>query len=484
MVGTARAQDTPKIALDNNETVFSVVAAINHCGYDQDLGASDPVRAEVRTDMARAVAASAEAKAASDALCAFYREHTQPDASRTLAQFLSLALNLDAAPEFQLKVKEPELPPDAAYVLGFRSLLQRFYKAAQLGDIFQRHQEQYTALVDRYHLPVSSMLTGTDVYLRMPISGYLGRSFLVVLEPMAAPGQVNARNYGSDYFMVISPERGQIQLDALRHSYLHFVLDPLMLKRAYMQRRLQPLLLEIQGAPLDRVYKSDVGLLATESLIRAIEARLAHPGEKGAAARQQAVDSAVANGFILARYFNETLEKFEQQQEGLREVLPDWLFFVDVRAERRRASNIIFASQAAPDVMNTSPATRSLLDSAEQRMAAGDFLGAGKLAQQALDEKRGEPGRAYFLLAQAATLNKDGEGARNYFLRTLEASDDPRIVAWTHIYLGRMADMQEERETALEHYQAAIKAGDTSTETRTAAERGLKEPYAPQRSAE
>jgi len=49
------------------------------------------------------------------------------------------------------------------------------------------------------------MLFGTEMYLKLPSAGYLGRQFTVYLDPMGAPGQTNARNYGSDYYVVISP---------------------------------------------------------------------------------------------------------------------------------------------------------------------------------------------------------------------------------------------------------------------------------------
>ena len=50
---------------------------------------------------------------------------------------------------------------------------------------------------------------------------------------MAAPGQVNSRNYLQDfYYLVVSPAGDSIHMDALRHTYLHFVLDPLIAKRA------------------------------------------------------------------------------------------------------------------------------------------------------------------------------------------------------------------------------------------------------------
>ena len=39
--------------------------------------------------------------------------------------------------------------------------------------------------------------------------------------------------------------------------------------------------------------------------------------------------------------------------------------------------------------------------------------------------------------------------------------------------------MQEDREEALKHYRAALAAGDDKPDTKTAAERGLQQPYEP-----
>ena len=51
------------------------------------------------------------------------------------------------------------------------------------------------------------------------------------------------------------------------------------------------------------------------------------------------------------------------------------------------------------------------------------------------------------------------QGARNYFERALEVAQEPKVVAWSHIYLGRIFDLQEEREAAMDHYRAAVTAG-------------------------
>jgi len=67
-----------------------------------------------------------------------------------------------------------------------------------------------------------------------------------------------------------------------------------------------------------------------------------------------------------------------------------------------------------------------------------------------------------FLLARAATARNDRVAARSYFEETLKIALEPRLVAWSHIYLGRMLDLQQEREAALAHYKAALSAGDST----------------------
>ncbi|HYG98904.1 MAG TPA: hypothetical protein VD837_07220 [Terriglobales bacterium] len=477
---SAAAQQTTKVTLDTSETIFSVMTAINACGYDQELSVSDPVRAQIRAEVAKQIEDSPEAGAAARQLCRFYREHQQSDSGRELAQYLSLALNLGEPPAFVPKVKDADLPPDAFNVLGVVPALQRFYTATNLHGIWLRHQKDYDALISRNHEAVAKMLLATDVYLKIPITGYVGREFVVYVEPMAAPAQTNARNYGADYFMVISPDHGQLNIEQIRHTYLHFSLDPLAMKRPSSLRRLAPILEAIKTAPLDENYKTDASLLVTESLIRAIEARL-EPG-KGKDAdlrREQKANEAAKEGFVLAPYFYEKLVAFEKDPAGLKDVYADWLYYIDIDKEKKRASNTEFKNSAAPEVVRASRPKAELLEQAEIRFSAGDLVQAKELAQKALDTQQGDSGRALFLLAQIATVSKDMQGAQGYFEKTLEAASEPRLQAWSHIYLGRIFDLKAERETALKHYRAALDAGDPTPATKAAAERGLKQPYEP-----
>jgi hypothetical protein len=474
------AQTTPKVTLDTSETLFTVLGAMNLCGYDQDLNLADPMRKQIREEFSKAAESSPDAKAASQVMCQFYKDHEQPEAGRTLSQYVSLSLYLNPVPAFAIKGREADLPPDASYVQGILPLMQKFYQTGGVEQIWLRHRDAYNGLTERYHEPLSKMLFETEVYLKLPSAGYLGRSFTVYLDPLGASGQTNARNYISDYYVVISPgSSASLKMDEIRHTYLHYLLDPLALKYPTNTKRLEPLLDSVKNSPMDESFKDDISLLLTECLIRAIEVRTA-PGKPTEALKEEAVNASVAQGFILTRYFFDALKQFEKDPAGLRNSYGQMLTDIDLKKEQRRAEGVEFAKKSDPELLHLSrPTEGKLLTTAEQKLYAGDGVTAKRLAQQALDEKSEDPGRALFILAQVATMNRDIEGARGYFQRALEASQEPKVVAWSHIYLGRIFDLQEDRAAAINQYRAALTAGAALPEAKAAAEHGMQQPYEP-----
>ena len=476
-VGIARAQSPA--TLDISETLFSVLSGMNVCGYDQELALSSAIRTQVRADLV-AASKSPEAAAAAKAMCNFYQDHRKGDSAHDLAQYVSLALNLGDPPSFAPKFSEADLPPDAGYVLGFVPLLRQYATAAQLHAIWLKHRSQYAALIDQYHEPVARMITSTDSYLRVPIANYLGRTYTVYLEPMAAPGEVNSRNYQGDYFyVVVSPVNDDLHMENLRHTYLHFVLEPLIAKRATALARLKPILASVQKAPLAEEYKTNAGLLTIESLIRAIEARTPADPKLSEKERLAMVNRDEAEGYVLTAFFYEQLKAFERESIGMKDAFPNWLHDIDVDRIAKQSGTINFASSASPDLVRgrTAKAERKV-DQAERALASGNPAGAVQLANEALAANE-DPAQCYFILARAASLSGNMQEAKDNFEKAVSATKDPRIAAWSHIYLGRILDLQDEREAAVEQYRAALSVGDTSSDTRSAAERGLQSPYEP-----
>jgi hypothetical protein len=474
------AQNTPKVTLDTSETLFTILTSINACGYNEQLNTSDPLRAQIREEVARTIRASDETQGAANVMCDYYHSHLLADPARELSRYVSLALFLDGPPNFVPRLAEIDLPPDAGSVVGFARLAANFYEKAGLHGIWQRHRAAYNSLADRYHDPVSKMLFDTEIYLKLPSAGYLGREFTVILEPMGAPDQENARNYGTNYYVVISPAGSALKVDQIRHTYLHYLLDPMALKYSAEMKRIAPLAESVQAAPMDEAFKTDMALLVTESMIRAVEIRMSNPAKTPEAVRADFVQKSMEQGYILTRYFYDALGTFEKGPAGIRDAYPEMLAGIDVGKEKKRASEVQFASQATPELLYLSRSgDGTLLQTAEKRLSAGDLKAAQELAQQALQEHRGDQGRALFIMAQVATANRDMDGAQGYFERAIKAAGEPKVIAWSHIYLGRIYDLREQRDQAVGEYQAALTAGATLPEVKAAAERGLQQPYEP-----
>jgi tetratricopeptide (TPR) repeat protein len=480
---TCAAENTPPIALDTSETLFAVLAAINTCGYDQNLTGSDAMRSNVRAEVQKNLQASEEAQGTATTLCDFYQSHRGKDTSRDLSQYVSLALYLQGPPRFLPKVREDEMPPDAASVVGFAAVLERFYEKAGLHAIWERRRNNYAALTDRYHEPLAKMVFDTEIYLKLASAGYLGRTFTVYLDFLGDPAQANARNYGWDYYVVVFPSpdaASGLKMDQIRHTYLHYLMDPLGEKHFSSMKRLEPLLQSVKRAPLEETFKGSISLLVTECLVRAIEIRMRGTKQTAEAMRTQAVDDAVRQGYILTRYFYDALAAFEKDPAGIRTAYSDFLNNIDVKRQEKAASEVQFASAAAPELVQLSRMEdRQMLMTAEKRLAAGDAKGAQELAQQALDKKIGDQGRALFILAEVAVAKKDMAGARDNFQKAIAEAKDPKVVAWSHVYLGRILDLKEEREAAINEYRAALNTGGALPEIKAAAERGLEQPYEP-----
>ena len=485
-LGSSRVFAQSPVTLDTNEALFTVLTAINACGYDAELVPADPIRMTIRGEVGHNIEVSEKAKAAADAICSFYHDHQQRSDTLTLSEYISLGLFLNPPPALTLKVKESDLPPDASAVLGLVPLLGKFYADVGIHELWDRHSAAYAELTDRYRAALAKMIAETELYLKLPSNSYMGRTFTMYVEPMGAASQTNARNYSLDYFVVITPgTNSALKIGQIRHAYLHYLLDPMVGKFAANLVKLDPLMDALRLAPMDEAFKDDASLLVTECVIRAVEARTLANRKASQAEQEAAVQESVSQGFVLTRYFYDKLIPFEKDNIGFRNALPALIGGIDVRHEVKQTAQVQFATESDPEILHLARAKEGrLLTTAEERLSAGDSETAERLAKQALAEKTEDPGRALFILAQIS-LNKNMDGARDYFEQALHATSEPQVVAWSHIYLGRILDLQDDdtggplRAQAVAHYKAAEGASETLPAAKAAAEQGLQKPYAP-----
>jgi hypothetical protein len=498
------------ITLETSEPLFYVAVALNTCGYDADLAASSPIRQKIRDEINTQVAASAAARTSRDALCSYIREHTLADGSLNLAQYISLALYLSPPPELTPTADQTELPPDSTQVVNILPLLRTFAEDIHLNAIWVEHRSEYEDLTARVHGPLTKMILNTNIYLRLPVSSYDGRRFLVLLEPMLAPSATNARIYSSDYIVVASPAGdplGAVHMDDIRHSYLHYEIEPMVYARAQAMERLQPLLKAVQDAPLEYTYKTEIVPLLTECLIKAIETHtmdvgISKPRKPGPevkaradlerydadmsvyehqaeAVRRKAVDLAMRQGWVLVDYFYGQIGTMERDGISLKENMGQMVYGMDVDRERHKDQQIVFLPESSHDVLRRATTQLSGLQLAELKIFKGDLAGASDIANRVLADPSGDHAQAHYVLARVNLMQRQPGAAIGDFQEVLDTSKNPRTLAWSHIYLGRLYDImpQPDRQKAIAEYQAALTVRDAQPDTKAAAEQGIKQPF-------
>jgi tetratricopeptide (TPR) repeat protein len=494
----------PDISLQNSETLFYIAAALNACGYDQGLAVSDPLRRQVREQVNQALQASSDAREAHEHICSFIEQHRLSNTGSDLAQYISLALFITPPPDLTPSAQGADLPPDASGVENILPLLRNFAQLVDLHVIWLQVRPQYEKQLVQLHESLTKMVDDTGIYLKTPGGANNGRRFLVVVEPLLDPAQTNARVYGADYVVVVSPVNGTIHMREVRHAYLHYEIEPLLYARATALDRLLPFLKTIRDAPLDYTYKSDVVALTIECMIRAVEARTMDTGvtiykipadvrrsdleaathqhnasvEAAEAVRRHAVQEDMADGYVLTEYFYNAFASFERAPQSFKESIGEMVYGMDVTVELNRAKHTTFNQHPSTEVVQRSPRELRGLDLAEMKLMKGDTDGAGALAQQSVADKSGDAARANFILARVAIMQRDVPTAQHDFEETIRLSKDPRMLAWSHIYLGRIYDIQDQRDQAVNEYRAALTVRDGQADTRQAAEKGLKQPYA------
>ncbi|MDQ1470597.1 MAG: hypothetical protein QOJ99_2077 [Bryobacterales bacterium] len=450
---SSRTFGAEALQLDANENLFYVLAAINAAGFDDGIKLPDnsPLRMQLREYLAQqSIASLPELKR-------FVQTNGRKKSGvQDLAQYISYALSVTGPPDFAWRTRDVEIPPDAKALAGLTPLLIDFYRQANLEELWRRARPVYDKEIEKYHTPVLGMTTKVDGYLRVPSGGYLGRRFQIFIDLLGTPQQVQTRNYGDDAFVIVTPSAEPKMFD-IRHAYLHFELDPIMIKYGMDLQQKRSLLDVVQLAPLEDNYKNDFVLLSNESLIKAVECRM----DKNRAGIQQAM----RQGYVLTEFFSEQLPVFEQQQQGMRFYAEEMINAIDLKHETARISAVKFDSgqlqRKAQQVAVAGPelsAAAKTLEEAETLYSAKSLDKSRDLFLKSLEQKGSaeEHAQAWYGLARISALQNQPDAAVKLFEKTLGASPDPFTKAWSYVYLARLSKAANDPGRAAKYYQEAL----------------------------
>ena len=480
----------PTVSVDSRPQLFAVMCALDAAGYESGAGSAGdtPGRVQLRKRML------ALQGPAVTALRKYYTEHALGDSGATFSRFVSFALVAGPPPDFQFELRRDDLPPEALSLDGFNAILANFYSEAKLDQLWKFYQPDYERGIESLRAPVSNLIFTVSNYLREIVRSNNGRSFSVYVEPLAGDKTI-FRTFGDQYALVVRPSTDP-PMDDIRHAFLHFLLDPIAIRYRVQASKASPLLEYAARAPLLPVdLHDDFSAFFDECLVRAVELRLRRLSPVELAS---AIDQAEGSGYVLVRPIYAGLSGFEKSEPAMGYYLPDLIKGIDVGAEQRRLSAVKFADAApagaapsenirvaAKPAASSNPLDDDLAEGQRQISARNGAAAAASFERVLASHPDDQ--RATYGLAVASALQGKPDQARELFTKVIAAAQnpladpgahpDPSNLSWSHIYLGRMYDVEGKRDLAVLEYRAALAVAGAPDSAKTAAQRGIEAGY-------
>jgi TolA-binding protein len=483
-----RAQTPPPnaVTVDGSEAMFTTMCALLAAGYESNVSSDNwtAFRAQMRERLRQQQGPAVEA------VRQFYRQHELRDPGATLSRYLWFGLVSGPAPAFQPLLRRDELPPEVIALLGFSELLSSYYQEQKIGDLWRQVQSIYNREIERLHEPLTQIVFTSTGYLREILDPFGHRKFTIIVEPLV--GRItNVRNFGDHYALVLSGGE-DVPQEVVRHAFLHFMLDPLPLMYPHVVAVKRPLYETAAKAPrLVSDLKDDFPSYFAECTVRAVELRMKRmsPGE-----REAALSRNDADGFVLVRPLVIALANFENSEPSMKRFFPDLVRSIDERAESKRLTTVQFApadatqaddaaaevvahpKRALPTTVPNDAEVIAALTEGERQIAAKNSRAAEASFKKVLNKYPDQP-RAWFGIGVVAYMDHDAARAKQVFgrLTTGEhaAIGDPRVLAWSHVYLARIYDYEGNNSVAKTEYESALVVEGGPEEARQAAQKEL-----------
>lgn len=395
----------PNLSLDDVNTfigadkrVIVMMAALNVAGYDYESGSRQlgPLRQQMREDLKNTPPDVVRK------MRDFFLAHRKvSNDAAAVAPYLSLALSLQEPPAFAIDVPPDRLPDDVKEISGFAPIVEEFYQKTGFSRLLPKYVEAYLKVAETYPqaagLALGNVLTylHTEPVLELPplfnirrtpaakpekkedkkadkkdsgkkdsdkkdkqadakaqvpqIAEVLDspnriRQFVIIPDLFNASNAANLRVVRDTYFLLLGPANAP-SIEAMRRSFLGFVLDPLVerqIKEVAAIRGDLRKLMESRGDRLDREYaERSAYFLITDSLVQATDARMDVLGM--AARKASPEDEAIyqlslgyERGSVLVYHFYDQMKAFEAVGVNVRDYISSMLGGIDFEREANR----------------------------------------------------------------------------------------------------------------------------------------------------
>jgi len=201
------------------------------------------------------------------------------------------------------------------------------------------------------------------------------------------------------------------------------------------------------------------------------------------------------DGYVLVKPLFGALPKFENSEPSMKLFFQDLVRAIDTGAEARRLATVKFAPadtarpedeaaaeevarrrSAAPTTVPNDAEVLTALTEGERRIAEKNPRAAEASFQKVLT-KYPDQARAWYGIGLVALLDHDAARAKQVFgrLTTGEhaATQDPMVLAWSHVYLARIYDDEGNPEVAKMEYQSVLNVEGGPEQAKQAAQKGL-----------
>jgi hypothetical protein len=287
------------VSFQTEPRLIIMMAALDAAGFDPTPSGGEPsvFRAQVRKDLA-----DLDPDLRSR-LRTFYERNKLPapaTAADQAARYVSLAFALGPPPTLEAPERSEELPTSLLEVLDFAPLVREFYRRSRIQESLVSYTRAYQSEGDRLRVPTAEMVRSVLSYLhtrpitisqervriKPPTAGkkkptettYTTRDrerhFFIVPDLLGAPGAINFRVIGDEYYAVL-PEGTDPSSSELRRGYLQFTIDPLVLRfnREIAARRDPIKLIIAEREKAGATVSPDIFLAVSRSLVAAADAR-------------------------------------------------------------------------------------------------------------------------------------------------------------------------------------------------------------------